>query len=297
MSVQVLEEINVFTPLGIRFWDGVQDRAVVSGLNVVCWPEVRPRQTSTASRTRSDVYTFRWLPGMRPVEHLYPDETLFDASAPDRRVFVVSVNDVTERFLPAAFRVSLPLNYTGVYRFGEDLGSPIASAPGVPLFSSSTRRRSERLTAVRGTLVDSMTGQPAAWARLRVATPTGRVVHGLADSRGRFSVMFPYPPLAEGFAGSPASLGAGSPLGDRGWDIVLSVNYEPTVLGTLPGTSVPDFTSILLQRGGGIWAQPPTPSDMPTSELPLHLPYGQELTVRTQGDDIHVLYVSAAASP
>ena len=297
MSVQVLESISVFTPLGIRFWDGALDRPVVDGLQVRCWPESRASQKSTATRTRSDVYTFRWLPGMRPVEHDYPDPNHFDASVPGRRNFIVRVADAMERFLPAAFRIALPLDYPGVFRFGESLGSPIASAPGVPLFSKNTRRRGARLTAVHGTLVDSLSGLPAAWARLRVTTPTGRNVHGLADARGRFSVVFPYPPLAEGFSGSPGSFGSGSPLGERGWDITLRVNYEPAVLDTLPGTSTPDFTSILLQRPGGIWPLPPTPSDMPEPELPLHLPYGQELTVRTQGEGIHVLYVTPAASP
>jgi hypothetical protein len=296
MSVQVLEELEVFTPLGIRFWDPVLDRAIVDGLQVRAWPWRGAGRPTPAARTRSNVYTFRWLPGMRPVEHAYPDPGFFGASPPQRRAFVVSAEDGAGRFLPVAFRVALPLPYRGVFLAGAENGSPPAARPGVALFSAPTRPTGERLTAVRGTLVDADSGAPAAWALVRVDAPHGRVFRGIADAQGRFAVTFPYPSLEEGFAGSPGSFGNGTPLGERGWDIDVSVYYEPGRLTPLPGTPIPEYRSILDQRQGSLWSLPASPSDVPQSALALRLPFGRELILRTAG--LHVQLVSTAlASP
>jgi len=296
VSVRVLEEIDVFTPLGIRFWDPVLDRAIVDGLTVQTWPARGTRRVTPAARTRSNVYTFRWLPGMRPVEHDYPDPAFFDASVPQRRAFVVGVDDAPGRFLPVAFEVDLPLPYRGIFLAGAENGSPPAAPPGVHLFSAPTRRMGERLTAVRATLVDAETGQPAAWALARVDAPHGRAFRGMADASGRLAVAFPYPSLEEGFAGSPASFGEGTPLGERGWDISLSICYEPGRLTPLPGTSIPEYRSILDQRRGSLWSLPASPSDAPLDALPLRLPFGQELVVRTAGLPVQ-LVSPAPASP
>jgi hypothetical protein len=294
VNVRVLEALEVYTPLGIRFWDPVLQRSVVDGLEVKATPPRGLRTPATASRTRSNVWVFRWLPGMRDVEHGLPDPEGADASPPRRRPFVVAVKDPLERFLPVAFEVQLPLPYAGVFLTGDGEGSPPQPVDGVPLFSAPTRRVDERLTAVRGTLKDADTGAPAAWALVQVAAPHGFVYLGMADAEGRFAVMFPPPPLAEGFGGSPATLGEGVPIGERGWAVSVSVRYQPGHLASLPRTAVPEYRSILEQRAGTLWSMTASAGGAATDVLALHLAFGEELILRTAGRSVQM--ISAAPS-
>jgi hypothetical protein len=294
-SIRVREHIEIFTPLGIRFWDHSFDRAITDGLRVTARPWHSSSRTS-AVRSRSDVYTFRWLPGMRPVEHRQDDPDFFDASVPRRRPFVVTVEDDRGRFLPAAFRVDLPLPYRGVFLAESDASIPDGARRGVHLFSAPTRPTDDRLTAVRGTLVDAVTREPVPWSRVIVQAPHGRVFHGVADGRGRFAVMFPYPSLAEGFGGSPGSFGNGVPIGERGWDIALRVHAQPGVLTTLPGTALPEYRSIFSQIAAELWDAAPDPSASSAAALSLHLPFGEQLIVRTHSLS-ELLVTPAPGSP
>ncbi len=296
MTVRVLEELHLFSPLGIRFWDPVLERPVRDGLVVEATPPGGPRTPARALRTRADVWVFRALPGMRAVEHGQPDPGFSDASPPRRRPFVVSVSDALERFLPVAFEVQLPLPYRGVFLAGGGDGSPPQPVAGVPLFSSATRRVDERLTAVRGTLVDADTGGPAAWALVRVDAPHGRTYHGMADASGRFAAVFPPPPLAEGFGGSPPWLGAGVPVAERGWDVTVRVQYDPGRLSPLPRAEAPEYRSILDQRQGSLWSTAPEDGGAPQDDLALHLAFGTELILRTAGRAVQ-LVAPAPGSP
>lgn len=284
MSVRVVEELEVFTPLGIRFWDPVLARVVGDGLKVCAYPRSAPRQVREAFRTRSHLYSFRWLSGMRPVEHRERDPAFFDASPPGQRRFVVAVEDRAGRFVPVAFDVSLPLAYRGVFLSdAAAMGGAQDAPPGVYLFSTPTRPTGERLTAVRGTLVDADSGARAAFALVRVAASHGAVFHGLADEHGRFSVLFPFPSLEEGFASSPPNLGQGTPLRERGWDVTVSVFYEPGALEALPGTKLPEYRSILGQRRGSLWTDADGPSALSMDARTLRLSFGDELVMRSGG--------------
>lgn len=278
---RVLEQLDTFTPLGLRFWDPVLDRAIVDGLRVTAWPMAAPGKQLIAVRNRSGVHTFRWLPGMRPVEHRYADPDFFDASPPQRRPFVVTVIDMLERYLPAAFRVDLPLPYHGVFLAESSASLPDAAPRGVYLFSSAARRTDERVTAVRGELLDADTRAPIPWAHVIVGAPHGAVFHGLADEAGRFAVFMPFPSLEEGFGGSPGSFGHGSPIGERGWDITVSVNSQPGALDPLRGTTLPDYRSVLDQASADVWRVEPDPSSLPDSQLSLRLLFGTQLVVRS----------------
>lgn len=284
MSTQqfrLLEQLDTFTPLGIRFWDPVLDRAIVDGLQVTAWPLSSPTRPIVASRSRSDVFTFRWLPGMRPVEHRYPDPDFFDASTPQRRPFIVTVTDLRSRYLPAAFRIDLPLPYGGVFLAEGSASIPDATPRGVYLFSAPARRTNELLTAVRGELVHQVTRATVPWAHVIVSAPHGAVFHGLADEVGRFAVFMPFPSLEEGFGGSPGQFGHGTPIGERGWDITLAVDAQPGALAALPGTSLPDYRSVFGQLPAQLWDAEPDPSVVPTPRLSLRLRVGEELIVRT----------------
>jgi hypothetical protein len=279
---RVLEQFDTFTPLGLRFWDPAIDRQITDGLRVTAWPPQAPTQQTAAMRTRSGVYAFRWLPGVRPIEHRYADPDFFDASLPQRRAFVITVIDELERFLPAAFRVDLPLPYPGIFLAESAASIPDGSPRGVYLFSAPTRRTDDRLTAVRGTLLDAETRTPLPWARVSVGVPHGGSAHGLSDADGRFAVLLPLPSLEAGFAGSPGSFGHGTPIGDRGWDITLGVNSQPGVLTSLPGTTLPEYRSIFDQLDAALWSAVPDPSNTSEPQRALRLLFGQQLIVRTQ---------------
>jgi len=291
VNLAVTEEWTVFTPLGLRFWDVALDRSVTEGLQVRCWPRHNVHQKVAAFRTRSDVYSFRWLPGLRGLEHGFADDPRVVASPVEPRQFVVQVNDTRGRYLDIALLVSLPLAESGVYRF-----PPTPDLSGVPLFAAPTRTLEPRLALVRGTLTDAATRRPAGWSRIRVGLPGGRGCHGVADAGGRFVVAFPYPAVVNGFARSPGGPIAGAAITERGWDMSLTVYYDPDVLRAAPGSRSPEFSSVLQQGPGSVWQTAPGPSDVVSSSLPLRLQYGEDLLVHSAGAD-HLFIERAAGSP
>lgn len=295
MSVRVLEEISIFAPLGIRFWDPVMDRTITDGLDVRAWPTVGPRRVTRGFRTRSGAFAFQSLPGLRGLERSFDDDGP-SASIPDGRPFVIEVRDTADRFLPVAFQVTLPLPYRGLFLNGATGSPPLSTPAGVPLFSAPTRSKAEMLSAIRGTLIDADTGNPAAYARVRATLEGVRSWYGFADEAGRFAVIMPTPPLIEGFGGSPGSFGFGGPMGERTFDLLIEVFYEPSRLVELPGTAVPEYRSLLAQRQGAMWLVPPNPSDLPDPDRLVTVDVGQTVILRTF--DQHEQFVtSAPASP
>lgn len=290
-SHQVLEELNVFTPLGLRFWDGALDRSIDEGLRVVARPWHDAGKQVQATRNRSGVYTFRWLPGMRAYEYDQSGRDDHGAAALGRRAFLVTVEDTQARFLPAAFRIELPLPYRGVFLAEGDGSTPDGSRRGVYLFSAPTRRVDERLTAVRGTLLNDADGEPVAWAVVVVRAPHGAEFHGLSDEAGRFVVMFPFPSLAHGFEGSPAMFGNGTPIAERGWDITLEVRAQASALRPLAPSALPDYRSVFEQAEAAL-LQSDDPSAQPQPELALRLPFDQQLIVRTHNSFAQLVIVA-----
>lgn len=301
--VLVLEELTVFTPLGIRFWDPVLDGQVRDALVVEAWPVPGLRPRARARRTGSDIYAFHRLPGLLDVENRLPAAA--GASPPAPRPFVVRVVDSARRFLPVAFRVELPLPYRGVFLSDSIFGaaaSPIESSPpGFLLFSSATRTRPPWLGAVRGELVDRDTGEPVAHALVRVEVAGEPQSYGLSDETGRFAVFLPYPPPVDVLSGSPPG---GTPaLGDRTFPLTLTVRSS-SGLAPLPGTErpgggpqsgLPDYAEILGQPAASVW--PVAPGDGGVAEPAWlgDLRWGRELVARTAGDSR--LLVTPSGSP
>lgn len=293
-AVRILEEVEVFTPLGVRFWDPVLDRQVRSGLLVRAWAAAggagpgRSR-VATAFRTLSDVYAFQDLPGLRSLERPAagppPGPTAEPASPPAPRPrFVVEVRDLEHRFVDSAFEVELPLPRPGPFPAAAEASPPDEPGPALPglhLFSSPSRQSDPALARMRAELVDRATGLPAAHALAELRVPGERSWQGVADGAGRLALPFPVPDLVEGFGGSPESPGA-RPLHERTWPVTLEVRYSPGDLRKLPGTGVPDLASILNQRPARLWANRPD-DDAGVAELPGELVYGRDLTFRTEG--------------
>lgn len=285
------ERLNVFTPLGIRFWDVSQNRQVREGLQVTARRSSLAGRVAVASRTASDLYAFHGLAGLRELEY---QEAHLRPASPPKTAFVVEVADrPAERFVPVAFEVSLPLDSPGVYLTGEPNGAgsspPALALKGFYLFSSSTRRLPPALAVVRGELAELNRSNPldlnraAAHALVRVRAPDGQSWFGVADNQGRFVVAFPYPTLANVPQGSPF-IPVEMPLFEQTWTIGVEVRYAPGELRQLPGTDTPDYASVLGQSVAEMWEELPLGTNPGVVSLSssLELRYGLEAVLRTK---------------
>jgi hypothetical protein len=296
--IRVLEELPVFTPLGIRFWDAALNRQIHDGLVVRAWPESAKGPVVTARRTASDVYTFGRLPGLLTVEYRQR-ELHAAAGSPDERSFVVHVQDPRGRFVSAAFVVPLPLSYSGVFP-GGGTGSPPTAFPGFPLYSAATRPLSPSVAVIRGDLVHwdlsepDRFDRPASHATVEVRGPTGESAVGVSDERGRFVVVLPYPEFDLPMDSPPEH---GLALFDQHWTVTLAVRYEPSGLVPLSGTDTPDYASVLEQTVAGVWESVASPPEAGAAamEIDVELSYGRDLVVRSHGHSS--LLVSPLTSP
>jgi hypothetical protein len=293
---RVVEELEVFCPLGLKFWDPVLDRPIRDGLIVHAWPLETSSPRVEAFRSLSGVYAFQGLPGLRSVERPAPDdpEVASPASPPVTRRYVVEVLDPGRRFLPAAFEVELPLPYRGVFLAGEpggegSPGSPAVAPPGFFLFSGPVRNRPPGIASVRGELAHAADGESAAHALIRVDLPGGVSHWSTADREGRFAVLFPYPTLVEELpplGGSPPEIVSPPPppIDERTWEITVTVFWEPAHLAPLPGTDQPEHRTVLTQAAADVLTAPPG-SPLPPSEPSWTgvLGYGGEVIVKTAG--------------
>jgi hypothetical protein len=286
-SVKHLEEIRFLTLLGIRFWDAALDEQVRDGLTVAARREAAYGSWVSAFRTASGLYAFRHLPGLRDYETGARDPL---ASPPDRTDFVVRIDDRTGRYVPALFRVALPLPYPGIYPV--DVGSPPGGEPAVPgflLFSAPTRAAAPGLAVVRARLVDRASLQPAAHAVLEVEA-NGDRWRGIADARGQVAALFPYPMMDVQLHSSPPGL-LSTPLQEQQWDVTVRVGCGPP-LDVPEWQGLPDVASILHQPPALFW---PTVGSGPVDESTWTLTYGQELILRT--GDRSDLWIERGTSP
>jgi hypothetical protein len=278
------DEIRIFTPLGIRFWDAAWDVPVTNGLDVIAWPEGQPSKWRQGVRSLSGVIGLHGLPGMHDVE--YPGAGAAPGSPPVARRYAVRVQDLERRFIPVAFHVDLP--QFGIYPSNSvtPSGPPL---PGFMLYSAPTRSGTAGLAVVRAQLVEDSGGAPAAYAVVEVEAPQGRIVHGIADQKGSAIVAFSFPAFRPGATASPPS----TQVGTQTWPVQVRVRYAPFLQTSITGTSVPDLRSVLAQ--GPAQVRPTSTSSSLANELSAELEFGRELVIRTSG--LPELIVRAAASP
>lgn len=292
-SSNPLEQVTIFTPLGIRFWDPVQDTQVTDGLIVTAFPEGARRNGTRAFRTLSGVYAFRGLPGLHDVE--YPGDDLPTASPPVTVRFIIQVFDERRRFLPVIFGVDLP--HYGIYPTNPPLSPPGDSLSGFYLFSAPTRPGAPSLAVVRAQLVervDAVARRSAAHAVLEIEVPGGRTWYGVADERGSVAVLFPYPTftISTGLT-SPAALPPVAPT--QSWNLNVRVRYDPAALSFSNGFRIPDLRSLFSQSPGKLWSTAIAQPGQPVSQMSAELIFGHQLVMRT--DDGPTLLVSSATSP
>lgn len=200
-----LDVIDISCLGGLRFVDRASGQAIVSGLEVSV---ARQGLTRPLTPSPSGYFALHAFPGFEAAQRWN------GKGAPPlaAEAFEVTVIDRRGDFLPIRFPSRLPL------RGETGLRCTAAGATVLPvaLYSAPARRGPEGFQRLRGWLVARDTGQPAAWARVRVssaqAVAADRVVlgEGLSDAAGSFFVPFrmpaadPPPPPAPG-APPPAS--------------------------------------------------------------------------------------------
>ena len=302
-----MEQVSVFTVLGIQFWDPTLDEPVTNGLTVTAQLEDSSYPVVTAFRTASGAYAFQGLPGLHDVE--YPSTTSVKASPPKTLRFVITVSDSLGRFLPAVFAVDLPLSYNGLF-LSHGFGSPAAESARAYLFSAPTRAIAPGISAVRADIWDRDNEQPAAFAALQLSIfdqSGGQLWIGIADDQGRVLLQFPSPLLQSLNLGSPPGSNQGAPSSVT-WPISVKILYEPSQLrfplAGLPDESwpwnvTPSLKSILdAQNPASIWQNE---SGSPVAEWTGEITYGTPLVLRTSSSDpatvSSVLMVSQITSP
>ena len=155
--------------------------------------------------------------------------------------------------------------------------------------------------------MDRETGQPAAWAVMRVRiSGEAETWTGIADGAGRALVLVPYPLMQSLALGSPPGVGQGSPS-TQSWPIAIEALYSPDqlsypatdILGAVwPWTDTPSLRDILWkQQAATIWTDPATP----VSQLAANLNVGQDLVLRSESGSPpspgSTLVISQGASP
>jgi hypothetical protein len=274
-----LETVKTFTPLGIRFWDLTQNLQINSGLIVNLQLANANAPWVPAVLTQSGVYGFFGLPGLLAAEH--PGTAGYGPPRTFR--YVVMVQDTSGMYLPAVLVYTL--DQTGAVLVN---GSP-DTTPGARvayLFSSVSRPVPAGVGAVRADLVDQATGEPAAWAVVRVQIQgQTETWTGIADDAGRVLILVPYPVMQVLQLGSPPGTGQGS-IASQSWPVTITVQYSPSLLtypaaslgAQWPWTDTPSLSDILgKQQAGLIWSDPATA----VAQLTANLNFGQDLVLGT----------------
>jgi hypothetical protein len=292
----LLETLDIVSPLGLRFWDQVGGKAIGDGLSVYAYPADNELWRTPGFTNRGDVYAFDHLPGLRPVEN--GDGTdAFWAQNPPQFPFVIEVKDLWRRFLPFSVRIHLPVR--GVWEWNcEQFGSPssmpevFASPPepkprGIPLFPTPASNAPAGMAMVRASVREAVdpSSKPAAWALLQASVSGKRVARGIADEEGRVVMIFPYPDPAEFSPGSPATRQRS--LRDQSWELEISAFY----VRKDPSVKIHNLCDLLNQPPAVLWDDAARTKPLSSKTLQ----YGEELTLKSAS--LSDLLISVAGSP
>lgn len=278
---RIREVVSTKTPLGIRFWDPVNDVQIGVPLNVRLFRAADIRQSVEGVMTRSGNYVFSDVPGLRAYEHPTADDT----PIPDESVaYLVHVTDPSNTYLATLFGVDLPLPYQGIYPFNPDAPDTEDNPPGFYLFPGPARSRQVGAATVYAHVVVEDGDQPAAYAVVE-ALVAGVLRYGIVAENGGVTLQFPYPTF------TVSDFGGGGP-GAQTWDIRYRVFYEPNTV-TFPltdiGIDTPYLKDVMEQGSAAIWLdQAGTTSDQVVEALP----YGEPYVLST--GDTSTLRISAA---
>ena len=276
-AMRPLERVIVNTALGIRFWDGARGVPVGDGLVVHARLPGAVSRPGRASPTRSGVYAFHSLPGLRGYE--YPaNPSVGLGSPPTTRRYIVDVVDTLGRFQPVAFGVDAPR--PGIFPTDGAAASPPGdAAPGFFLFPAVTATAPSSMAVVRAEVHDRSTDEPAGNAVVELTLPGGRREYGIAGDDGRVALVFPHPRFEPTVLSPPPT--ADDAREPASWAASVRVRFDrPAQVPTAPGLP-PDLGSLFGQSPAPIWA---TAAGPPATELGVTLVLGQEAVLRTEGE-------------
>jgi hypothetical protein len=282
----VLERRTHVAPLGVRFWDDVSGALVSAGLRVTAYPLGRPDRPVPAILNRAHTFVWHNLPGLSQAQQGAGDEAYWQ-HLPPPKPFVVEVTDPAGCFIPCRFSVNLPVRDVLAW---PDMSPPgPASPPGsaaVPLFSAPARPVPGGLAAIRAELHESVSGEPAAWARVEAWHAGQRLARGLADQRGRVVLIFAYPELSQPVISPPDAPSGGGrvALTQQSWPIDLKAFFSPQP--AVP--AIPDWATVSNQLPAALYYSLSPPQAL----APVSLTYGRELVVTSASQS--VLWISGA---
>jgi hypothetical protein len=288
-QVQVLDEITLVAPFGVRFWDVSMASPAESGLTVVAWPDVFPELRTTASWNGAGVYSFSGLPGLRQAENGAGDDAYWSADPPTV-AYTIEISDPLNRYLSFSLPVLLP--FRGLYGIASSprLPLPVPDDTWVPIFSTSARPVAGISGMIRADL-QNFSGTGAAFALVTAESSGMLPAIGIADSRGVISLPIPYPEFLSASAGSPTGM-APLKLSDQNWPLEIRVFFSPADRGVFP-----DLGALLQQPEALIWRDTADSAFGTTFTLE----FGNELILRsldlTSGRDLPYLLVTVPASP
>jgi hypothetical protein len=239
VTFTLLETTAFRAPLGIRFFDPVENVPLADGLVVAAWPAGDP--TGTLSPVTSPIaptLVFGNLPGQAAYE-----DTVAEAGAPvvwpappATGDVEVRVSDPVGRFLPLLLSLAVPQ------------GALVTST----LYSAPTRPVPSGFATVSGEVWTVSPPAPAAWAMVDL-TAGSATYTTMADQQGRYVIYLPHPEALPPLLGSPP-LGSG-PLDQITWPVTLQVRYQPSaqrVLADARPTDPPELSTLLAQAAASI---------------------------------------------
>jgi hypothetical protein len=289
-TVQVLEEITLVAPFGVRFWDVGTAAPAEPGLAVVAYPDAFPELRSAAVWNGAGIYSFSDLPGLRKAENGAGDDAYWTANPPVVP-YTVEVSDPQGRYLPFQLSVLMPVR--GLFGLFASPPLPVQTpdATWVPVFSTPARPVAGVTAVIRADLQDP-SGAGAAWAVVTAQVAGAALAIGIADDRGVISLALPYPELRTIPVSSPLGQAA-LKLGDQSWPVEIRIFWTPAVVAT----ESPDLEALLQQGEAFAWRD--TARITPATTFTLQ--FGNDLILRsldsTSGRELPYLLVTAAGSP
>lgn len=216
---------------GFRFIDSATGAQVWHGLDVRRRQERGKDEEDRAILFASGIYAWLSDQESQQVENggssdYPPDHTTS---------YWITIHDEQGRFLPISLNLTLPhaAGPRDIYLFSA---AERPSLPGLAIVGAQLETAGERL--------------PASYAVVRVRCRDKTWV-GVADDLGRVAVQFPYPPL-EDLSSTDIKEGM-RPLEDHSWPLVANVLFAPEQQRFIPGSSLPELSSLLQQSHGAIY--------------------------------------------
>lgn len=220
MTLPELERVGFRGALGVRCRDAVSRAPVADGLVATVWSAADPTLRRAATRSPlSGLLGFGTFPRLRTYQHTAAagGVPLTWPAPPPAVTHVVAVRDTQHRYLPVVFEV----------------GVPAAAPVTVELQSAAGRGYPSGWAVLRGEVQHRTTHVGLGWAVVTVATD-GASYDVVADERGRFLLVAPYPEALPPLSGSPPT---GTGLSAMSWPATLTVRCQPSVLAYAPSAA------------------------------------------------------------